>query len=196
VRELRPGLWHWTAPHPQWTAEDDLAGHIWGPEVSCYAFSVGDQLALVDPVVPGCGLEDLIDGRRAITVLTCPWHARDAAQLGLPVLAPPPDPKSPSTLTAERFAVGDRLPIGADVFPGLEPIDLVLWFESHRALVFGDTLIDVGNGLELPDGWGPGGISHTDVLASLRDLLRLPIEFALPTHGPPADRSAFERAVG
>ncbi len=195
MRELIPGLWHWTAPHPQWTTEDDNAGHIWGPEVSCYAFSVADQVALIDPVVPDSGLDDLIEGRTAISVLTCPWHARDAARLGRPVLAPPPDPESPETLAATRFAVGDRLPIGAEVLPGLEPIDVVLWFETHRALVFGDTLIDVGNGLELPDGWGPDGISHPDVLGSLRDLLRLPIEFALPTHGPPADRGAFERAV-
>jgi glyoxylase-like metal-dependent hydrolase (beta-lactamase superfamily II) len=169
---------------------------VWGPEISSYAFAVDRGLALIDPVIPEGGLDELIGDRDAVTVLTCPWHARDALELGFPVLAPPPDPDAVDSIPAERFTIGDRLAIGADVFAGLEPIDLVIWFESHRALVFGDTLIDVGNGLELPDDWGPAGISHPDVLESLRTLLELPVELALPTHGPPADRRGFERAVG
>jgi glyoxylase-like metal-dependent hydrolase (beta-lactamase superfamily II) len=164
--------------------------------VSCYAFAVDGRLVLIDPVVPEGGLEDLTAGRGdAVIALTCPWHARDAETLGLPVFAPPPDPEATESLEARRFRAGEKLRFGVEVFDGLEPIDLVLWFGSHRALVFGDTLIDIGNGLELPDGWGPSGISHPDVLESLRARLELPVELALPTHGPPADRRAFERAV-
>ncbi|HEY7380989.1 MAG TPA: MBL fold metallo-hydrolase [Gaiella sp.] len=48
------------------------------------------------------------------------------------------------------FAAGDRLPVGVEAFPGMEPNDLVLWVESRRALVAGDTLIDRGSGLEFP----------------------------------------------
>ena len=196
MRELQRGLWHWTATHPEWTAEDELAGHRWGPEVSCYAFSLDEHFVLIDPVIPPGGLGHLLAGREAVTVLTCPWHARDALKLQLPLLAPPPDPGDTDPLPAEHFAAGDTLAFGMTAFPGLEPIDLVLWVESYKALVFGDSLVDLGSGLELPDDWGPKDVSHPDVLRSLRSLLDLPIEHALPTHGSPTGRTAFERALG
>jgi glyoxylase-like metal-dependent hydrolase (beta-lactamase superfamily II) len=194
MHELRPGLWHWTVRHPEWTDEDDTAGHGWGPEISCYAYDADDRVVLIDPAIPDGGLDELLRGRDAVTVLTCPWHTRDARALGLPVYAPPPeqDDREPATAT---YAAGDTLPFGIAAFPGLEPFDLVLWIERHRALVFGDTLVDLGDGLELPDDWGPGEIPHAPVFASLRERLQLPIELALPTHGPPADRAAFERAL-
>jgi hypothetical protein len=53
------------------------------------------------------------------------------------------------------FSAGDRLPVGVEAFPGIEPNDLMLWVESRRALVVGDTIIDRGNGLEIP--WPPPG---------------------------------------
>jgi glyoxylase-like metal-dependent hydrolase (beta-lactamase superfamily II) len=194
--ELEPGLWHWTARHPEWTDADDAADHGWGPDVSCYAVAAGEQLVLIDPVIPTGGLDALRAGRETVVVLTCPWHAREAPALGLPLYAPPPDADDDDPLSANRYAAGDTLPFGITAFPGLEPNDLVLWVEAHRALVFGDTLIDTGTGLELPDDWGPSGIAHPPVIASLRERLALDIEWALPTHGAPADRAAFERALG
>jgi hypothetical protein len=193
VNELAPGLRHWAVRHPEWTEEDDDAGHGWGPDISCYAFAIGDRLILVDPAVPEGGLGNLLSGREGLVVLTCPWHVRDTLSLGLPIHAPPPD--GPRDWPAQTFTAGDTLPFGIRVFPGLEPVDLVLWVESHRALVFGDTLIDRGRGLELPDDWGPPGASHPEVLDALRPCLELDIEHVLPTHGPPTDRAAFERAL-
>ena len=196
MRELRPGLWHWTGTHPRWTDEDHQADHPWGPEVSSYAFASGDRLVLVDPIIPQSGLNGLLGGHEAVTVLTCPWHARDSLKLGLPLFAPPPDPRDPDPLPARTYSAGDTLEFGITAFAGLEPIDLVLWVEEFRALIFGDTLVDFGNGLELPDDWGPKSVSHAEVLGSLSSLLDLPIELALPTHGPPAGRAAFEGALG
>ena len=51
MRELRPGLWHWTAPHPQWTPDQP-----WPHEVSSYAVDDGSRVLLFDPLaVPeGC----------------------------------------------------------------------------------------------------------------------------------------------
>jgi hypothetical protein len=43
VRELRAGLWHWQAPHPEWTPEQR-----WPQEVSC-AIDDGERLLLFDP---------------------------------------------------------------------------------------------------------------------------------------------------
>jgi hypothetical protein len=155
VRELRPGLWHWTAFHPEWTEQDDQAGHVWGPEVSSYAFVLSDRLVMIDPVVPAGGLDELIAGRSVVTLLTCPWHARDAAKVDGPRFAPPPDPEDTDPLASEIYRAGDRPLAGVTAFEGLEPIDLVLWVEEYGALVFGDTLVDLGHGLELPTTGAP-----------------------------------------
>jgi glyoxylase-like metal-dependent hydrolase (beta-lactamase superfamily II) len=77
----------------------------------------------------------------------------------------------------------------------MEPNDLVLWVESHRALVAGDTLIDRGKGLEFPVEWANKGVPPEQILEALRPLLGLPVELVLPAHGPPTDRAALERAL-
>ena len=47
------------------------------------------------------------------------------------------------------YAGGDRLPIGIEAYEGREHNDLVLWIESVRAVVAGDTLADFGTGISL-----------------------------------------------
>jgi glyoxylase-like metal-dependent hydrolase (beta-lactamase superfamily II) len=95
------------------------------------------------------------------------------------------------------FSAGDRLPVGVEAFPGREePNDLMLWVESRRALVAGDTLIDRGRGLEFPVDWAPEGVPPEEILDGLRPLLELPVELVLLTHGGPSDRAALERALG
>jgi hypothetical protein len=90
VRELRPGLWHWEAPHPGWEPTEP-----WTQSVSSYAIDDGERLLLFDPLgVPG-ELEDLAATRETAIVLTAPWHERDAQslveRLGVPVYRPLPD---------------------------------------------------------------------------------------------------------
>jgi glyoxylase-like metal-dependent hydrolase (beta-lactamase superfamily II) len=79
----------------------------------------------------------------------------------------------------------------------MEPNDLVLWVESHRALVAGDTLIDRGEGLVFPLEWADRGTGEApeQMLMRVRSLLELPIDLVLPTHGAPADMAALERAL-
>ncbi len=71
----------------------------------------------------------------------------------------------------------------------------MLWVESRRALVVGDTLIDRGRGLEFPADWANKGVPPEQILEALQPLLALPVELVLPTHGAPADRAALERAL-
>jgi glyoxylase-like metal-dependent hydrolase (beta-lactamase superfamily II) len=104
---------------------------------------------------------------------------------------PPPDQGDPSPVEGQVFAAGDRLPVGVEAFAGAEPNDLVLWVESRRALVAGDTLINRGNDLELPD-WANMGVP-TELI--VEPLLELPVELVLPTHGAPTDRAALERTL-
>jgi glyoxylase-like metal-dependent hydrolase (beta-lactamase superfamily II) len=198
VREVESGLWWWEAVHPDWTPED-VATEDWGPEVSSYAIDDGERLLLIDPVAPPSPVDELMATRETAIVLTCPWHERDTRkiveQVGASLFAPPPDVGSPDPVAAQVFRAGDRLPIGVQAFPGMEPNDLVLWIESRRALVAGDTLIDRGQGLEFPRDWANKGVPPDEILETLRPLLELPVEHVLPTHGAPTDQAALERAL-
>jgi len=215
VRELRTGLWHWEAPHPDWSGPENealsqrLAGTAETPSqagvVSSYAIDNGDQVLLFDPLAVPREIVELAANRQAAIVLTCPWHERDArslaAQLSAPVFVPPPDEGTPDVawLHEDRaeghlFSAGDRLPVGVEAFPGKEPNDVVLWVESHQAVIAGDTLVDFGQGLEIPPEWLSDGVTPTQMTEGLRPLLERPVEHVLATHGGPSDRAALERA--
>ncbi len=219
MKELRAGLWHWQASHPQWEAPAP-----WGPEVSSYAVDDGRRLLLFDPLAPPSELEELAANRESAIVLTAPWHERDARRLvetlGLPVYTPLPDTAEylmeKWNLTAEQvgdgspdvawlmkegigearpYAAGDRLDVGVDVFPGQKPNDTVLWVESHHAVVAGDTLVDFGRGLEINPRWLDEDMTRERVVEGLRPLLDLPVEHVLAAHGGPFDRAALEHAL-
>jgi hypothetical protein len=71
VEEIRPGLWTWTAPHPEWHEQ---------PLVRSYAAEREGVLVLIDPMSPPA---PLVTGRELRVALTCPWHARSAPELGV-----------------------------------------------------------------------------------------------------------------
>jgi glyoxylase-like metal-dependent hydrolase (beta-lactamase superfamily II) len=219
VRELRPGLWHWEAPHPDWAPTEP-----WGENVSSYAIDDGERLLLFDPLAVPSELCDLAAGRETAIVLTAPWHERDARslveRLGVPVYAPLPDTAEDLMreygITAEQagdgspdvrwlldgeageahwYSTGDRLPVGVQAFPGQKRNDLVLWIESRRAVVAGDTLVDFGEGLHINPRWLGAGVTREQVADGLHALLALPVEHVLATHGGPTDRAALERAL-
>ena len=219
VRELQTGLWHWQAPHPAWES-----GEPWDQDVSSYAIDDGTRLLLFDPLgVPG-EIEELAAGRETAIVLTCPWHERDTQslveRLSVPVFAPAPETredlmekfgrtaeeiphgspdlawlKAADTLEKYWISAGDRLPVGVEACLGKDPKDLVLWIESQRAVIAGDSLVDFGQGLEINVRWLRGGVTREEVAQEMRPLLELPVELVLPTHGTPTDRAALERAL-
>ena len=197
MEPLREGIWRWEARHPAWS-EDDGGPDGWGPGVASYAIDAEEVLLLVDPLAVPADVETLASGRETAIVLTCPWHERDARavgeRLGAPIFVPPPDEGDQDPTPGTVFAAGDRLPGGVEAFAGIEPNDLVLWIERHGALVLGDTLVDRGEGLEIPLTW-LRDVTLAEVLATLRPLLDLPVEVVLPTHGPPAGRDALVRAI-
>ncbi len=195
MREVQPGLSHWEASHPDWEPGCD-----WPEVVSSYALDTGDTLVLIDPLAVPETVLDQAAGRETAIVLTCPWHARDAPSLAerldAPLWVPPPDEGDPDPVTGRVYRAGERLPVGVQAFAGMEPNDLVLWVESHRALVTGDTLIDRGEGLIFPSDWANKGVPAAEILQTLRPLLTLPVEIVLPTHGQPTDRDALVHAIG
>jgi hypothetical protein len=217
VRELQAGLWHWQAPHPDWTPKER-----WPQEVSSYAIDDGERLLLFDPLAVPDALLALAREREPVIVVTAPWHERDThalvEQLDATVFAPPPDTAQDLIakygITAEQagdgspdltwlrsgggdvhwYAGGDRLSIGIDAYAGREHNDLVLWVQSARAVVAGDSLADFGTGLSLNQ-WLRADVTREQVADRLRPLLALPVELVLPSHGAPTDRAALERAL-
>jgi hypothetical protein len=218
VRELTAGLWHWQAPHPEWTP-----GERWPQEVSSCAIDDGERLLLFDPLAVPDELLELAADREPAVVLTAPWHERDTQRLverlGLPVYTPPPDTAQDLMrkygITAEQagdgspdlvwllrenkgeahlYAAGDPLPIGIEAFAGRDHNDLVLWVDRVGAVISGDTLVDFGRGFELND-YLRGGVTREEVAARLRPLLERPVAVVLSAHGAPTDRAALERAL-
>jgi glyoxylase-like metal-dependent hydrolase (beta-lactamase superfamily II) len=219
VREVATGLWHWQAPHAQWRSTEP-----WGPEVSSYAIDDGERLLLFDPLAVPSEIEELATDRDGAIVLTNPWHERDSRDLverrGLPVYTPLPDTAeymmekwgvtaeqvgdgSPDVVwllkegigEARPYAAGDSLDVGVEAFPGQKPNDMVLWIESHRTVIAGDTLVDFGNGLEINPRWLSPDMTREQVVEGLRPLLDLPVEHMLATHGVPFERADLERAL-
>ena len=109
-------------------------------------------------------------------VLTCPWHERDTRKLverfEASVFSPPLESTGDDRLAAQIFTAGDRLPVGVEAYPGMEPNDLVLWIEGRQGAVVGDTLIDRGRGFEFPSDWANKGVSPDEILEDAAPVAR------------------------
>jgi hypothetical protein len=193
VRELAPGLWGWTAPHPAWKPDKG-----WDEDVWCWYVELEGATALVDPLVPLDDAErfwrhlDADVARRALPVhilLTAAHHRRSSDEVA-------------ARYDATIWDGDGALPAGVRTFrvEHPQPVERPLWFASHRALALGDTLkIDHG---ELRVWWDvrwPTGREWYDerLLPSLRPLAELPVEHVLIGHGPPVvgDGAAELRAA-
>ena len=121
MQELRPGLWTWTAPHPERRETED-----WGPDVRSYAYDAGGCMVLFDPISPPTLLDGLVEGRRTLRrLLTAAWHRRSADEcverFGAHVHAPPDEPARGRRARRTNY---DE--------------ERAYWIPRHRALVVGD----------------------------------------------------------
>jgi glyoxylase-like metal-dependent hydrolase (beta-lactamase superfamily II) len=191
VEELAPGLWRWTAVHPEWTPEQG-GPEGWEQAVGSVYCETGGDVVLIDPIVPADEPErdrfwralDRDVARSAAThvVLTCAWHARSSAEVaaryGAAVWAPDDGTRA--------------LPVGVEAVDAALQGEVLLWLPSHAALVAGDTLLgDGAGGVRLcPDSW-LGGRDPADVRTALRQRLGdREIRFVLPAHGDPVASEA------
>jgi glyoxylase-like metal-dependent hydrolase (beta-lactamase superfamily II) len=185
VSELAPGLWRWTAPHPDWKEDDD-----WEREVGCVYYEAAAATVLIDPLVPPErepffeALDRDVERRRlpVAILLTVPWHARSASEL------------------IEHFAAATSPPSGVEAFPLPEVDETLWWLPEHGAIVAGDVLLGAPGGVRVcPDSWLDARSSPASIRAALRPLLDLPVERILVSHGDPVlenGRTALERALG
>jgi len=198
VEELKPGLWTWTAPHPEWTPDSEG----WEREVRSYAYDGGDSLVLFDPLVDVADVQELAAGRPVTIVLTCRWHPRSSAtlaeRLGASVHAPAAAAERLG-LEALPYELGEDLPGDVEPQTGGYEDEATLWLREHAALVTGDVFLGGEVGFHVqPDSWLEDGMTHGELRDRLRPLLELPVELLLPTHGDPVLDDAhaiLERAL-
>jgi glyoxylase-like metal-dependent hydrolase (beta-lactamase superfamily II) len=198
VQELRPGLWRWTATHPEW----EHAEH-WGPEVGSVYAELPDALVMVDPLVPQDEEDrfwEALDrdvervGKPVHVLLTVHWHERSVATV-----------LDRYKATLWRPEEKGQLPAGvhAEVVKGSDWVEALFFLESHRALIAGDLLIGKnGGGIELPVRWFPKGEqdwAEQELKPELRKRLAgLPVELVVVSHGEPVledGAAALERAL-
>ena len=191
VHELRPGLWRWTASHPEW----NHAEH-WGPGVGSVYAELPGSVVVVDPLIPEEeeeGFWSALDrdverlGFPVHVLLTAHWHERSVATV-----------LDRYKATLWRPEEKGELPAGvhAEVVKGSDWVEALFFLEPHRALVAGDLLIGKDGGVELPVGWFPKGEREWAEQQLKPELLerlaKLPVELVIVSHGDPVLENGAE----
>jgi hypothetical protein len=193
VREIVPGVFHWTAFHPRIRAQ-----------VSSYYLSEGG--VLIDPLLPEEGFEGGQDpiawlrqnGPPMAILLSNRHHYRHSGRLvealGIPVYASEPGMHEfKAGQAVEPFRFGDSLPGGviAHEVGVICPDETALEAPSVRALALADGLVRF-QGLEAPLGFVPDWLVGDDpeavksgLTAAFARLLELDFDHLLLAHGAP-----------
>ncbi len=190
--ELGPGLWRWTARHPE-AEEDPKPGSPadWGPQVGSVAYAIDDALALIDPLGPDDlwpELDELARGRRVLVLTTIGWHRRSRDEVV--------ERYDASTSKARKNLPSGVIPItlrGAG--------ETTFWLPDARTLVPGDWLLGNGEGgvRVCPDSWLRylnGSIDGGQLRVLLAPLLDRPVERILTSHGEPVLADGREALAG
>jgi hypothetical protein len=196
LRDLAPGLWIWRVEHPAWKS-----GLEWQPLVTSTCVESGGEIALLDPIEPPERSEvwERLDAHPpTLVVVLKPDHVRDvdlfvrryaARAFGPDVFFRGDAPET----ELELVLPGSELPGGLVAqYDGRGRNETPMWLPEQRALVFAD-------GMTAPEGellvWATPWHEQR-VLPALRELLDLPFEHVIVSHGEPVhDRAAFERAL-
>jgi hypothetical protein len=189
LQEIAPGLWRWTAPHPDWVAGEHEPGSPddWDRDVGCVLLAAEDATVLIDPLVPDePGAWDALDevvrtlGRPVVVLTTIAFHdrSRDAvlARYGGAVPGRPDEP-----------------PTGVEAIPLPDAAETMFWLPAQRTLVPGDALLGApGGGVRpSPESWTrylARPLAPGELRALLHPLLELPVERILVSHGAPVLR--------
>ena len=191
--EILPGLWRFTATHPEWT-EEEGGDEGWDPVVSWWAARTSRGLVLIDPLVTDWdALDAIVTEQRgcAAVVRTIRWHERDVApaadRYGASVWAAAAASPSGEALRVDHpLADGDELWDGVTAFDVERVDEIALWLASHSALVFGDAMLRRATG-ELrvcPDSWSQPAGGPARLRAVLGALTWLSVDHVLVSHGP------------
>jgi hypothetical protein len=206
MEELAPGIFRWTAPHPEWRPRSE--------EVESYALVAGEALLLVDPLLPAdaderrspllAGLELMVAAAARIELLvTVPYHTRSAEALyeryapqrptriwGHALVRRRLRPETPLEVVP-MGAAGTAAPIAggaAEAYTIGHPrrSEHPVYVPELRAAVFGDAVVGAQGGLRFWYLSRADAAWYRDVFApTIAPLAERPLEHVLVTHGPP-----------
>jgi hypothetical protein len=199
LTSIAPGISRWTARHPEWHPS-------WGREVASFALDLPGVLALVDPLAPADGdafwqeLDLLVERADEVSIfITIPYHTRSSADIHARYADRVPvrihghravSRRLPRQVPLEPLDQGAELPAGARTVQIGNPRrqEQPVYFPSHKALAFGDTIVGVDGVLRV---WQSVESERRKAwyrdrfLPSLEPLLELDVEHVLVTHGLP-----------
>jgi len=197
VREVAPGIWHWTARHPK--IGIDVSSH-W----------LDDGGVAIDPLLPDDGLEWFRGRAQAPTavLLSNRHHYRHAGALadafGARILASRPGMHEfEAEQGVEPFDFGDELPGGARAIEvgSICPDETAFHLPAQRAVLFADGFVD-GDPHGAPTGLGfvpdslmddPPQTKQGLLDAAQRILDEIDFDHVLLAHGPPMIGNGRER---
>ena len=200
MREIIPGVFHWTAFHPR--IRHDVSSYF-----------LRDVRVLIDPLLPADGFDgvDAVDWLRehaspSAVLLSNRHHYRDSGRLvdefGVPVFVSEPGMHNFSPEQhVSPFRFGDRLPgdVIAHEVGAICPDETALEIPSARAVAFADGLVRF-EAMDGALGFVPDSLMGDDpegVKAGLKEaftrLLSLDFEHLLLAHGLPVVGDGKER---
>ena len=197
VTDVAPGLWIWRMDHPAWSPRVH-----WEPCGTSTCVESGGEVTLLDPLAPPEGATDVWErldkSPPTVVVVLKPDHVRDvdlfverygARAYGPDMFFAGDAPKTELDWIGE----GSELPGGLiALHDGRGRNETPMWLPQQRAIVFADALTERDGQLVV---WGTPW-HEKRVLPALRELLDLPFEHVIISHGEPVhDRAAFERAL-
>jgi hypothetical protein len=195
IGELLPGLYRWSAPHPDWTPDADTHGpDDWGRMVGSHLYEAPEAVVLFDPLLPREDretflerLDALVAGRPVSILTTIRWHRRDREDLA-------------ARYRENSSRAWNAVAHGVEQKPLRGAGETVYWLPAVESLLFGDRLLGDEVGVRLcPESWlrrervDRAGLAHL-----MRPLIELPVERLLVSHGEPVlhdGRAVLARAI-
>jgi hypothetical protein len=184
VREILPGVHHWTTVHARW-------------DITLHSYWLAHERVLIDPRVPDEGLDWFAGTSPVAALLTNRHHYRDSGRFrerfGCPILC---NRLGLHEFTkgeqVEGFAPGDELPGGVVALEvgGICPDESALHIPARRAVAFADGLVrypdDDGPLTFVPDALFDDPEADQAVLrAAYGRIAELDVDTLLLAHGDP-----------
>ena len=197
IRDVVDGLWVWRFENPFWKPGVD-----WESLTTSTCVESGSEILVLDPQAPPAGavkVWERLDAHppTAVVVLK-PDHVRDTdlfvRRYGSRAFGPRLFFRDDVPETElEPIEPGSHLPGGIiALYDGRGRNETPLWLPEQRALIFADALTAPGGELRV---WGTPWHEER-VLPALRELLELPFDYVIVSHGEPVHtRAAYERAL-
>jgi glyoxylase-like metal-dependent hydrolase (beta-lactamase superfamily II) len=195
VEQVADGIWRWTARHPEWHPGS------WGAEVGCFALVAPGRTVLIDPLAPegDGGFWERLDGvvtGEVVVLITIPYHVRSAEAAcarypGATVWGHRNTARRMARTAAFRELGPRRAPAGVRAFAIGRPrrSEMPVLVESHRALAFGDAVVEAGGELRM---WSAERVDerrrrwYAERFApTLEPILESGFDRVLVTHGSP-----------